>query len=150
MDAKEYLREVFASAETKASEVIGAQGRYERLVRALGKIGTQVRFMTVTEDDESRNPRRCFIKAFHEYIFPTQLDTIPWQDESVEYESESQTQIKKEMKQVLFKPKTVRGHINVEYEDADRIHFHVYPEIGNSQVPDEAQRSIDEAFDGYQ
>lgn len=142
-------RESYRTVEDKASVIGRTRSAYDELLRALGKLGTEVkrdRLLETNTNDCSSYVRRGIV----EFIFPRQ-ETV---ELTVEGGSVAGTLLQIVMERAMgaYDSTLITGHVLVEYVDSGGgADLEVVDLLGGDSVlPDEAIAAINTAFSVYE
>jgi len=124
-----------------------ARDRYDRLLKDLGKTGSEVSRSRTLESDPDIFPHNYIRNAKHQFIFPPQEVTMVDDPSSGELSGTRPYTLVTEIAQAEFDESKAEGRIEVSYDDAgSRTDFEVIELKDNSVLPPEAEAAITEAF----
>jgi len=136
-----------SSGEQFAEQITSFRTKYDKLLAALGAVGTEASRDRVMETDLDIAPYRFVRNGRHIFIFPPQPDA-DYEEKSFALEGTKPYTLRQETREVKFDEDLVTGYLNVYYEDSGNVPELYVREmwIRPSEFPHEVLLAIDEAF----
>jgi len=127
-------------------ETAAYQERYEGLLLDCNAQGTMVVQDRVIERDVDSAPYLFFRRGTREYVFPPQEVSLT-EDNSHTIDSSVGYGIRTEEQTFGFDKGLVKGHIRIEYDDANnRAVLKVVDVLGDSEIPSGVMKALEDAF----